>query len=769
MPNHEQHATGWSSNTLLEHASFVRMLARSVVAGRDESDDVVQEACLAALQRKRGVGAPHWRSWLQTVVRRRGLDLARRETTRRDHEAGANRPEEQHSPAALAARAEMGRKLVDAVLSLDSRYRDPILSRFYENRSIAEVAENLSIPVETVRTRLRRGIARLREILDDSTGSRNAWRTAFLALVGPVDARPKTVSIPAVLAWAGAVAAIVMGLGMFDFGDAPKEFLEVESAGLTSDFQDDPRRSAASPALRETPVAKDRESDHATPLSKKPLSGPTPLLANRAPRHALAPVSSSRTEPRLPGGNGQLTVLVIDSDGHSLVGADVMVFDILDEAPTEVRRRDLQSLGRTDAMGRLQISGLAHRRYAVTADWAMKLWNSRSRAFDTTASKTALLGETPASVTIRLPIRRADYVSLSGVVKDPGGRFLRGATITVQGLRARTDSQGEFELTGLEAGKGRYGIKRSGFEPIWRDITLRAESPRLNVELPWRFRGSRLLGGRVLDGNGTVVRGALVRLDWKFKGVVRMEWTDSDGRFTMTNIPEELFSQPCSATAWTVDGRFSTWKSEFAEGLPSERLRVNLGPRRIGITVRVRDHDSRDPVSACRIAFLTAGAEARGMLERSANGIYECTSARGAFQLRIEAPGYETIKSAIRIDEEGSEHNLTLRRRNEGSKRIPVELTIVDAATQRPLAGCRVRLDDGAELIDCGREQSEVRTLSVPIGSWRVTIDREGYDPHLVECVLDPDGGAAAATISMRPRVAGRFSNPKRPKPIRNR
>jgi RNA polymerase sigma-70 factor (ECF subfamily) len=58
------------------------------------------------------------------------------------------------------------RRLVAALLALEEPYRAALLLRYFEDLSVPEVALRLGVPLETARTRLRRGLARLRERLD---------------------------------------------------------------------------------------------------------------------------------------------------------------------------------------------------------------------------------------------------------------------------------------------------------------------------------------------------------------------------------------------------------------------------------------------------------------------------------------------------------------------------------------------------------------------------------------------------------------------------
>ena len=59
------------------------------------------------------------------------------------------------------------RELFDAVMSLDRRYRLPVLLYYYEGYRQKEIAALLDLPEETVRTRLSRARAKLKNILSE--------------------------------------------------------------------------------------------------------------------------------------------------------------------------------------------------------------------------------------------------------------------------------------------------------------------------------------------------------------------------------------------------------------------------------------------------------------------------------------------------------------------------------------------------------------------------------------------------------------------------
>src|SRR5262245_10080432 len=174
-----------SASELLEHVEFVRAMARGVLGADDRVEDVVQDTWVAALSRERPPS--RLRSWLASVGRRRAWDVRRKDAIRGRHEAAAAG---RAMPAvdSVVERAETTRRLVNAVLALEEPYREAILLRYWESLAPREIAARLGAPVETVRTRLKRGLSRLRERLDDEHGGgeagRRAWATSLASFAG---------------------------------------------------------------------------------------------------------------------------------------------------------------------------------------------------------------------------------------------------------------------------------------------------------------------------------------------------------------------------------------------------------------------------------------------------------------------------------------------------------------------------------------------------------------------------------------------------------
>lgn len=229
----------WSATGVRGHREFVRRLARSLVRDEHRAEDLEQDTWLAAL----GSGGPEastfgrlgfaaQRAWLAVVARRRAMAEGRSRSRRRDRElavggeSGSSTRDPQASAADLAEQMELHQRLIEACLSLPEPYRDILALRYFEALEPPEIAARLDLPLETVRTRLKRARARLRDAFAQrNPGDGNSTHLALMVLAGEAGGLPPAtlglpLAAPASLPWTGAllmkiqatVGIVVVGL-----------------------------------------------------------------------------------------------------------------------------------------------------------------------------------------------------------------------------------------------------------------------------------------------------------------------------------------------------------------------------------------------------------------------------------------------------------------------------------------------------------------------------------------------------------------------------
>jgi RNA polymerase sigma-70 factor, ECF subfamily len=145
----------------------VRNLVRYLVRGDRDVDDLTQEALLMILRgvaTYRGDGAFH--SWADRVVARSVFARARRVKLvvfEEDWSSGTVHVDAAEALTLAPDTYTLRRQLVTALDTIPQPQRDALVLHHALGLSVAEVAEELDTPEETIRSRLRLGKARLRE------------------------------------------------------------------------------------------------------------------------------------------------------------------------------------------------------------------------------------------------------------------------------------------------------------------------------------------------------------------------------------------------------------------------------------------------------------------------------------------------------------------------------------------------------------------------------------------------------------------------------
>lgn len=151
--------------SLLQHEDFIRRLARSLLVDEHAAEDVAQETWLAAIRRPPALLAGT-QAWLSTVARNFAYQSVRAKVRRVERERRASRGEAADSAPDPLVSESTRRGIKLAVLCLREPYQSTVLMRFWEGLTPAAIAARTSVSVDTVKTRLRRGIAKLRSRLD---------------------------------------------------------------------------------------------------------------------------------------------------------------------------------------------------------------------------------------------------------------------------------------------------------------------------------------------------------------------------------------------------------------------------------------------------------------------------------------------------------------------------------------------------------------------------------------------------------------------------
>jgi RNA polymerase sigma factor (sigma-70 family) len=159
-------------------------LARRVLRDDRLAEDAVQEGFLAVWRSAAAFRAERAKAstWILTLVHRRAVDLVRREERRRveplSEETSAGMGEVADATDE-AAWLRFERERVQAALrQLPDLQREALELAYYGGFSQSELAERLGVPLGTIKSRMFAGLARLRELLDESA-EEGSWRPQF--------------------------------------------------------------------------------------------------------------------------------------------------------------------------------------------------------------------------------------------------------------------------------------------------------------------------------------------------------------------------------------------------------------------------------------------------------------------------------------------------------------------------------------------------------------------------------------------------------------
>ena len=144
-------------------------LLMRILNNREEAEDVLQEVFLQVWRKAEDFDEDRGRpfTWLVTLARSRGIDRLRTLGAReRVAEASAREAPEEVSDAATDAFKSEQRGIVsDALAKLPDEQKRPLMLAYFDGLTQSEIATHLGAPLGTVKTRMRTGLIRLRELL----------------------------------------------------------------------------------------------------------------------------------------------------------------------------------------------------------------------------------------------------------------------------------------------------------------------------------------------------------------------------------------------------------------------------------------------------------------------------------------------------------------------------------------------------------------------------------------------------------------------------
>jgi RNA polymerase sigma-70 factor, ECF subfamily len=148
-------------------------LTMRILNSRPEAEDVLQEVFLQVWRRASDFdpqrGKPF--TWLVTLTRSRAIDRLRQLGARNRLAESASEvlPEQSSDAVTDTLHAEQREIVMSALAQLPEEQKRVLLLAYYEGLTQSEIAEKLATPLGTIKTRMRTGMMKLRELLSEQS------------------------------------------------------------------------------------------------------------------------------------------------------------------------------------------------------------------------------------------------------------------------------------------------------------------------------------------------------------------------------------------------------------------------------------------------------------------------------------------------------------------------------------------------------------------------------------------------------------------------
>ena len=146
-------------------------VALRILKREDWAEEVLQDAYVNIWNHSGGyaIGLSAPMTWMTSIVRNRCLDWLRKprpEVNDVDDEIAEGTAADTEGPLEALERTTEARAIAACLKALEAKQRQTIALAFYEGMSHSELAAHMREPLGTVKTWVRRGLARLKGCLD---------------------------------------------------------------------------------------------------------------------------------------------------------------------------------------------------------------------------------------------------------------------------------------------------------------------------------------------------------------------------------------------------------------------------------------------------------------------------------------------------------------------------------------------------------------------------------------------------------------------------
>ncbi|HVV84471.1 MAG TPA: sigma-70 family RNA polymerase sigma factor [Kofleriaceae bacterium] len=712
----------------------LRALARSLVRGDVEADDLLQETAVAALEHPPATDRPV-RPWLATALGNRWRMIRRAAGRRAAREAAVEAPAEPAGPDALLERARTLERVGAALVALDEPLRLVLVLRYLDGMTAAAIARQLGVPDGTIRWRLKTALDRMRATLDRDQ-PRGRWQRALV---------PGAFATGAVMKTKASFVLVALLLLLVAGG-----VLAVRHLGAHHPAPAAATRTAARPAAT---------ADRVAPGMRLPAPRPGAVddtLPDPLPGQGRAVIE--QVAAAAAGFRGRV---INWSTGDGVAGAELTFGR--DGSDDVITARS----GPDGAFSVLATDGsytLAAAEAAGFLPFAPEWGHSAVRL-------TARAGARVSGVTIFL-FPAIDY---RGLVVDAGGAPVAGAAVRLLGSPAgeqtlatvatswTTDAHGAFVFHApddavLEASaRGRVGHAQ-----LDGDVAL---THTMTIRLDGDVAADGTITGVVADADGTPIEGALLHAEAvadpaggaaavaaaaRTARAAAFATSDAAGRFVLRDLDRGRYDVSARA-----EDRAPAIARAVAAGAD---LRLTLG-RGADLLGTVEDAAGAPVAAFTLLVFEVHGVERELIAARSTvdgEGRFRETVEPGAYELVASAPGLAPsaptaartgVPATLRLSAGAIVRGVVLRRDSKAplaNARVMREARGGGASAQPANAGTVTRDDGTFEL------------LGVPPGPLSLFIGAGGHHPRIEAGLTAVDGGVIGPlTIALTPLAPG--------------
>ena len=139
-----------------------------ILKNRAEAEEAIQEVYIKIWQRADRYVAGQYSpiSWLVAVARNHALDMVRaRRPINDDIDVALDVPDAAPNPERLTEASEDGARIEACLATLETDRAEAVRGAYVDGYSYEELAERFAVPLNTMRTWLRRSLIKLRECL----------------------------------------------------------------------------------------------------------------------------------------------------------------------------------------------------------------------------------------------------------------------------------------------------------------------------------------------------------------------------------------------------------------------------------------------------------------------------------------------------------------------------------------------------------------------------------------------------------------------------